>query len=214
MKKILFTGGGSAGHVVPNVALIKELLKTGEVDITYMGTDGIEKSIITSLGIPYYTISCPKLIRGGIKTFVKNLQIPAQLKQAKKQAVDGLKIIKPDLVFSKGGYVALPVVLAAATLKIPCLTHESDFSVGLANKLIAGKCERVLTAFPETATKFKNGKYCGAPIRKELFYADKKSAKKHFALTNGKKVLLIFGGGCGSEKINDAIRRYIVDLTD
>lgn len=214
MKKILFTGGGSAGHVVPNVALIKELLKTGEADLFYMGTDGIEKGIISKLSIPYAQIACPKLVRGGIKSAFKNLSIPTAFQRAKKEALEKLKEIKPDLVFSKGGYVSLPVVFAARKLGIPCLTHESDYSIGLANKLIAPKCEYVLTAFPETAKKLKNGKYCGSLIKKSLFLGDRKSARARFHFTDGKKVLLVFGGGSGSQKINEAVRKNILALTE
>ena len=127
MKKILFTGGGSAGHVIPNIALMEEIISAGDADVCYMGTDGIEKEIVAEWKIPYYTISCPKLIRGGGWTGLKNnLQIPANFRKAVKQAQEGLLVFKPDLVFSKGGYVALPVVYAAKKLHIPCLAHESD----------------------------------------------------------------------------------------
>ncbi|MBQ9730241.1 MAG: UDP-N-acetylglucosamine--N-acetylmuramyl-(pentapeptide) pyrophosphoryl-undecaprenol N-acetylglucosamine transferase [Clostridia bacterium] len=214
MHKILFTGGGSAGHVVPSVALINELLKTGKADLFYMGTDGIEKRIISDLHLPYYEIHCPKLIRGGLLSLAKNLSVPIAYRKAKAEAKAGLEKIKPDLVFSKGGYVALPVVAAAHDLGIPCLTHESDFSLGLANKLMAKKCKKVLTAFPETANTVKNGKYCGAPLRAELFTAEKKDGKKRFGITDGKPVLLVFGGGSGSDKINAAVRRNVLALTE
>lgn len=212
MKKIVFTGGGSAGHVVPNVAVMQELIKTGETDLYYMGTDGIEKQLIVPLGVPYCEISCPKFIRGG-GAVLKNLTVPLALRKSISKAKTELKKIKPDLVFSKGGYVALPVVLAAHALKIPCLTHESDLTLGLANKLMARKCEKVLTAFPETANALKNGKYCGAPLREQLFQADKREAKKKFQITNGKPVLLVFGGGSGSDKINAAVRKNVLELT-
>lgn len=213
MKKILFTGGGSAGHVLPNVALITEFLKTGEADIVYMGTDAIERQIIPPLHVPFVQISCPKLIRGGFSSLTKNLTVPFALKKAIKEAEEKLKTISPDVVFSKGGYVSLPVVFAAKKLAIPCLTHESDFSPGLANKLIAPKCEYVLTSFPETAKRFKNGKFSGSLIRKDLFNQDAHSAKRKFGFADGKKVLLIFGGGSGSQKINAAVRKNILPLT-
>ena len=125
MKKILFTGGGSAGHVVPNIALIEAV--RDEADVCYMGTDGPEKGLIVPLKIPYWEISCPKFIRS---FSFRNLKIPAEFLRAEKKATEGLKAFRPDVVFSKGGYVALPVVFAAKKLKIPCLTHESDLSPG------------------------------------------------------------------------------------
>lgn len=207
MKKILFTGGGSAGHVVPNIALIDAL--KGEADICYMGTDGLEKNLITALKIPYYQISCPKFIRG---FSLKNLKIPAEFLRAEKKAAEGLKAFRPDVVFSKGGYVALPVVFAAKKMKIPCLTHESDLSPGLANKLMAKKCRYVLTSFPETAEKFRNGKYCGSPLRKELFDGDRVEAKKKYGFTSAKKTLLVFGGGSGSRAINEGLRKHVSRL--
>lgn len=214
MKKILFTGGGSAGHVIPNVALIEDLLKTGDVDVGYMGTDGIEKSILAPYKIPYMEITCPKLIRGGgFSAWKDNIKIPFALKRATEQAKTHLLTFRPDLVFSKGGYVALPVVLAASKLRIPCLAHESDLSLGLANRLSARKCEYVFTSFPETAETLANGKYSGAPMRRSLLSADKKEAKKHFDIPDRKKVLLVFGGGSGSATINRAIRENIKTLT-
>jgi len=146
MNKILFTGGGSAGHVIPNLALMEEILSADMADVCYMGTNGIEKQLVSEWKVPYFQIECPKLIRGhGWGILKRNLKIPTQFLHAVKQATEGLKIYKPDVVFSKGGYVALPVIFAAKKLKIPCLTHESDFSVGLANRIIAGKCNTMKT---------------------------------------------------------------------
>ncbi len=215
MKKILFTGGGSAGHVVPNIAIIDELLESGEADVCYMGTDGIEKSLVATRKIPYHEISCPKLIRGGgFSSLWKNAKIPFAFSRAVKQAEVGIKIFQPDLVFSKGGYVALPVIRAARRLRIPCLTHESDLSAGLANRLAAKKCHLVLTSFPETAQRFKNGKYVGAPLRRSLFNATRLGARAQYGVSPDKKVLLVLGGGSGSKAINDAVREHIRELTE
>lgn len=215
MKKILFTGGGSAGHVIPNIALMEQILSEGWADVCYMGTNGIEKKLISDWKLPFYQIECPKLIRGGgFSAFKSNLKIPFALRKAEKQAEEGLKIFQPDLVFSKGGYVALPVVKAAKKLKIPCFAHESDLSVGLANKLTANKCERIFTSFPETAKRLKNGKYSGAPIRRAIFSQTRAEARRRADLPFDKKVLLIFGGGSGSEKINTAVRKYAYKLCD
>lgn len=208
MKKILFTGGGSAGHAVPNVALINELKDCFE--IFYIGTDKIEKEIIKPLKIPYYTIDCPKFVRG---FFLQNLKIPFSLRKATKNCVEILSKIKPDLVFSKGGYVSVPVISAAKKLKIPSLTHESDFSAGLANRLNARKCEKILTSFPETADKFSNGKYTGSPIRKELFFSDKAKAREKYGFNKNKPVLLFLGGGSGSKVINEVLREILPTLS-
>ncbi len=213
MKKILFTGGGSAGHVLPNVAIMEELLSQGKIDVCYMGTDGIEKGLIAPLKIPYYSIACPKLIRGGgLSAWKNNLKIPFAFWRAVRQAKKGLRLLKPDLVFSKGGYVGLPVLFAAKELKIPCLAHESDFSVGLANKISAKKCKRLLTSFPETA-KIKNGKYVGAPIRRGLLGENRQDARKEWKIGEKEKVLLIFGGGSGSRALNEAVRKNLKELT-
>ena len=142
MRKILFTGGGSAGHVVPNIALLQELLASGEADICYIGSNAIEKGLVAPLKIPFYEITPPKLIRA---FSVKNLSVPFAFHKAVKQAEEGLRAFSPDVVFSKGGYVALPVVFAAKRLKIPCLTHESDLSAGLANKFTARYGKKVRT---------------------------------------------------------------------
>ncbi len=213
MQKILFTGGGSAGHVIPNVALIQELQKTGEFDLCYFGTNGIEKGLIEPLKIPYFTFTAPKLKRGlSLDAIKNNLAIPHRFLQAISVAKKKLQEIRPDVVFSKGGYVALPVVHAAARLGIPCLTHESDLSPGLANRLMAKKCKRVLTAFPETAKRFTNGLYCGQPLRGDLFGRSKPVAKKQLADGTQRKVILVFGGGSGSAAINDAIRKLAPSL--
>lgn len=215
MKKILFTGGGSAGHVIPNLALIEEFLSTGEADVCYMGTNGIEKRLVADWKIPYYEIECPKLVRGkSLEAFKRNLTIPAALCRAKKQAEKGLQAFRPDVVFSKGGYVALPVVLAAKKMKIPCFSHESDFSLGLANRLLARKCNYVFTSFPETAAKVKNGKYSGPLLRRSLFSYSRAAAKRQLGIPFRQEVVLIFGGGSGSEVINRAVRAQLKTLTE
>ena len=200
--------------MIPNIALIEEILSKNIANVCYMGTNGIEKRLLASYDLPYYTIACPKLIRGGgVKGLVKNLRIPFEFPRAKKQALEGLKALKPDLVFSKGGYVALPVLSCAHKLGIPCLAHESDFSAGLANRLSAKKCKLLLTSFPETAEKFKNGKYSGAPIRSTVFSCTRNEARKKLGIPLKEKVLLVFGGGSGSKAINEAVRANLQTLT-
>ena len=215
MQKILFTGGGSAGHVIPNIALIEEIISNGNADVCYIGTDGIEKSIVGEWKIPYYTIRCPKLIRGGgWSAFKRNLKIPFAFCQAVQQAKKGLELFRPDVIFSKGGYVALPVVFAAKKLKIPCYAHESDFSMGLANKISAGKCKKVFTSFPETAKRIRRGEYSGAPIRRSVLSCTRGEARRAWNVGFHQKVVLVFGGGSGSKAINDALRQQLKTLTE
>ena len=215
MKKILFTGGGSAGHVVPNVALIEELLSRGVADACYMGTSGIEKGIISGWKIPYFELECPKLIRGGGWAGMRrNLKIPFLFRRAVQQAKEGLRLLQPDVVFSKGGYVALPVVVAASKLHIPCYAHESDFSAGLANRISARFCKKVFTSFPETAKRLSRGVHSGAPIKRSVFSHTRKEARKSLGLKETDKVLLVFGGGSGSVAINEAVRKHLKTLLE
>ena len=207
MKKIVFTGGGSAGHVVPNVALAEELSESYE--LFYIGTSGIEKRLISPLKIPYGEIRCPKFIRG---FSLKNLSIPTEFCRAVKSAKKILEDIQPDLVFSKGGYVALPVITAAKQLNIPCLTHESDLSLGLANRLMAKKCKYVLTSFPETADAVTNGLHTGSPMRRALFGKNKDMARAKYGFNTEKPVLLVLGGGSGSAAINEALRKNLFSV--
>ncbi len=213
MQKILFTGGGSAGHVIPNLALIEELLSSGNTHLAYIGTDGIEKRLIEPWQIPFYTLSCPKLIRGGgWKGLKNNLQIPFAFRRAVKQAKAILEEIRPDVIFSKGGYVALPVVVAGKKLKIPCYAHESDFSMGLANTLSARYCKRLFTSFPETAKRCKRGVYSGSLIRRSVFAPSKAEARRKWGIGFQEKVILVFGGGSGSARLNEAVRTYLKPL--
>lgn len=207
MKKILFTGGGSAGHVVPNLALMNEIRYSHRV--SYMGTGGIESRLVAAAGYPFFCVECPKLVRS---LTPKNLTIPFRLHKAKQEALKIIRREQPDLVFSKGGYASYPAVWAGHKLGIPVLTHESDLSPGLSTKLSAKKCVRVLTSFPETAKLFENGEYVGSPIRREILNGERTRARRKFALSDTKPVLLVLGGGSGSRAINDAVRACLKPL--
>ncbi len=207
MKHILFCGGGSAGHVVPNLALMNELKFS--YTLSYMGTGGIEKRLVSDAGYPFFEVDCPKLVRS---LTLKNLKIPFELRKAQKNALAVLEKEKPDLVFSKGGFASYPALWAADKLNIPALTHESDLSPGLATKLAAKKCRFVLTSFPETANLFPNGRHVGSPMRKDIFRGDKTRALHKYGLSGDKPVLLVLGGGSGSRALNEEIRRHLKQL--
>lgn len=206
MKKIMFCGGGSAGHVMPNIALIERL--SDSYNISYVGTDGIEKGICNDFNVKFYRFDGVKLVRGKI---LCNLAIPFKLFKSVKQCSKIIGQVSPDLLFCKGGYASLPPALAAAKLDIPVLTHESDLTAGIANKLIAAKSVKVLTSFPSTAEKFKNGVYVGSPMRERLFNRDRDEARASFGL-DGRPTVLVFGGGSGSKIINENLRAVIFNL--
>lgn len=211
MKRIVLTGGGTAGHVTPNIALIPELKSNG-FDIQYIGSyDGIEKKLIEEMGIPYHGISSGKLRRYfDIKNFSDPFRVLKGLSEAKKL----MKELKPDVVFSKGGFVSVPVVFAAKSAKIPIIIHESDMTPGLANKLALPKATKVCCNFPETKEQFPEGKavVTGTPIRKELFTGDAAFAYNYCGFTEQKPVLMIVGGSTGSVIINNCIRETLPEL--
>ena len=175
MKRIVLTGGGTAGHVTPNIALLPKLKELG-YDIHYIGSyNGIEKKLITDFDIPYYGISTGKLRR---YFDLKNLSDPFRVMKGYGDARKILKELKPDVIFSKGGFVSVPVVRAAASLKIPCIIHESDMTPGLANKLCIPVASKVCCNFPETLKNLpeEQADLTGSPIRSELLHADKVAA--------------------------------------
>lgn len=201
MRKIVLTGGGTAGHCIPNVAIIPELKKRFD-EIYYIGREnGIEKTIIGKENIPYYSVPCAKLRR---EFSIKNFCIPFTLLSGVVRAKKTLKTLRPDIVFSKGGYVSVPIVIAAKSLKIPVVSHESDLTPGLANKLTARYCKAVLTSFPETAKSLKNGIFVGSPIRQELLSKEPKAYDK-FGFTGKKPVILIMGGSSGAKAVNGVV---------
>ncbi|MGN1060895.1 MAG: UDP-N-acetylglucosamine--N-acetylmuramyl-(pentapeptide) pyrophosphoryl-undecaprenol N-acetylglucosamine transferase [Candidatus Coproplasma sp.] len=206
MKKIVFCGGGSAGHVIPNVAIIESL--PPQFSFCYLGTCGIEKKICSQNGIPFYEFDGVKLTRGKL---LCNLSIPFKLAKSIRQCKKILKSLSPAALFCKGGYASLPPALAASKLKIPVITHESDISMGLANKIIARRAALILTSFPQTAQKYSNALCTGSPMRKELFGKNAVTAKERLGL-DMRPTILVFGGGSGSVAINNALRKIIIKL--
>ncbi len=207
MATIILTGGGTAGHCIPNLALIP-YLKNKFDKIYYVGSENsIEKDIILKTDIPFYSVPCTKVSRTNA---FENVKLPFLLYSGVKKAKELLDKLKPDVVFSKGGYVSVPLVIAAYKKHIPVISHESDLTAGLANRFTAKYCKKVLTAFPETAKKFKNGEYVGAPIRKTLYSA--KGDAKQFGFTDSKPILLITGGSQGAKAINKVVRDSLDNL--
>ncbi|WP_412523951.1 undecaprenyldiphospho-muramoylpentapeptide beta-N-acetylglucosaminyltransferase [Clostridium sp. JS66] len=202
------TGGGSAGHVTPNLALVPKLKELG-YEIKYIGTkDGIERKIIEQEKIDYYAISSGKLRR---YFDIKNFTDPFKVIKGICQAILIMKKEKPNIVFSKGGFVAVPVVIAAHLNKIPVIAHESDMTPGLANRLSTPYCTKVCVTFPESVNKVKDNKavLTGTPIREELLNGSRILGRKICGFGQEKPVLLIIGGSLGSKFINDIIRNNI-----
>jgi len=211
-KKIVMTGGGTAGHVTPNIALMPKLREMG-FQISYIGSyNGIEKQLIEEQGVPYTGISSGKLRR---YFDWKNFSDPFRVVHGYFQAKAILKKEKPDVVFSKGGFVSVPVVRAAASLHIPTIIHESDMTPGLANKLAIPAAQKVCCSFPETMNYLPKDKavLSGSPVRQELFTGDREFALSFTGFEDdGKPTLLVIGGSQGSVAINNALRAILPKL--
>lgn len=213
MKRILLTGGGTAGHVTPNIALLPSLREL-DYDISYMGSyEGIEKRLIADFDIPYYGISTGKLRRYfDVKNFSDPFRVIAGYFEAKKI----IKQIKPDIVFSKGGFVSVPVVRAAASLGIPCIIHESDMTPGLANKLCLKFATKICCNFPETLTGLPADKavLTGSPIREELAKGNRIAGLDLCGFSANKPVIMVIGGSQGSAAVNEAVRSALPKLLE
>ncbi len=213
MKRIILTGGGTAGHVTPNIALVPRLRELG-YDIQYIGSyDGIEKKLIEEMGIPYHGIASGKLRRYfDLKNFSDPFRVAKGFFQAKKL----MKKLQPDIVFSKGGFVTVPVVQAAKSHHVPVIIHESDMTPGLANRLAIPAASKVCCNFPETIPHLPAGKavVTGSPIREELRSGNRLAAMKFCNFAAGKPVLLVIGGSLGSVAVNKAIRSILPQLLD
>ena len=202
-KTIVLTGGGSAGHVTPNIALLP-LLQGQGYKIHYIGSiNGIEKEIIEKTGLHYHAIHSGKLRR---YFSMKNFSDPFRILAGYFEALRILKKIKPDTVFSKGGFVSVPVVFAAKRLHIPVVLHESDFTPGLANRLCIPRAQKICVSFEDTLAHLPPGKgvYTGTPIRQQLYAGEKQRGIHLLGFSGQKPVLLIMGGSLGAQAINQA----------
>lgn len=211
MKRIILTGGGTAGHVTPNIALLPRL-KELHYDIHYIGSyNGIEKELIEQFAIPYHGISTGKLRRYfSVQNFTDPFRVVKGMNEAKKL----VKILKPDVIFSKGGFVSVPVVLAAKRRHVPTIIHESDMTPGLANKLSLPSATKVCCNFPETLSHLPEGKavLTGSPIRQELLSGDKYQAMEFLHFTSDKPVIMVVGGSLGAVAVNEAVRGILPEL--
>ena len=213
MKKIVLTGGGTAGHVTPNIALLPSLKEAG-FQVSYMGSyDGIEKKLIEDFHIPYKGISTGKFRR---YFDVKNITDPFRVLKGYSEAKKYLKEEKPDVVFSKGGFVSVPVVRAAASLGIPCIIHESDMTPGLANKLCFPVATKVCCNFPETLKMLPENKgvLTGSPIRAELKQGNKLAGLEMCGFTANKPVIMVIGGSLGAANVNRIVRDALPKLLE
>ena len=205
MRTIVLTGGGTAGHVLPHIALLPFLRQSFD-RIIYLGGNGVERDIAQENNLPFYKVTTVKLRR---KLTLKNLAIPFRLLKGIREAKKILRELKPDVVFSKGGFVALPVVYAAASLGIKVIAHESDMSLGLANRLTAKKCTMIATTFPITDQRYHNLVQTGAIIRSSIYQGD---ASRITLPHNGLPKILIIGGSLGATAINDAVAKASPEL--
>jgi len=210
-KKIVLTGGGTAGHVTPNIALLPSLKEHG-YEILYIGSyEGMEKKLIEKAGIPYVGISSGKLRR---YLSAKNLTDPFRVVKGYREAHKILKENRPDIVFSKGGFVSVPVVLAAHSMHIPVIIHESDMTPGLANKICIHSAARICCNFPETMKLIPREKavLTGSPIRAELLSGSRERGYEITKFPKEKPVLLVIGGSLGSVTVNKSVRECLSDL--
>lgn len=211
MKKIILTGGGTAGHVMPHLALIPHLLEKG-YHIDYIGSkSGIERSLIEKENLPYYSISSGKLRRYfSFKNFTDVFSIIIGI----IQSIFLIRRLSPSVVFSKGGFVTVPVVIGAWINRVPIVIHESDLTPGLANKIALKFTSKICTTFPETLNYLPKNKgvYTGAPIRETLFTGDKIKALEFTGLSSTKPIILVTGGSLGAKAINHSLREILPDL--
>ncbi len=212
MKKIIMTGGGTAGHITPNIAIMNEL--DGKYSFHYIGSkDSMEKQLIEECNIPFYEISSGKLRRS---INFKNVTDMFRVVKGSLDALILLRKIKPDLVFSKGGFVTVPVILASTVTRTPVVIHESDLSIGLANKLSIPQAKKVCVTFEKTANSIDDNKavVTGAPLRNEILQGDALEGKRICNFKNDNPVLLVMGGSLGSVKINTILRENLHKLKD
>lgn len=206
MKTIVLTGGGTAGHVTPHLALIPKLKETG-YDIHYIGSAGIERQLMENQPLTFHTVQSGKLRR---YFDWKNLTDPFRVVWGAIQSIRLIGKIKPDVCFSKGGFVAVPVVIGCWVHRVPVLAHESDLTPGLANRISARFAKKVAATFPECAKALApKGVLTGTPLRPELFLGEREKGLKLAGFEGSKPVLLMMGGSQGAQSLNKALREAL-----
>lgn len=206
MSTICLTGGGSGGHIIPALALVPELKKHFS-DIIFIGIDKpLDRKLVEGYGIPFFAVESAPFSRGDL---LKNFGLPFQLSRGISASIDILKSFSADVVFMKGGYASLPAALAAKRLSVPLVVHESDYTLGLANRLASGFADKVLTSFPET----RDGVYVGNPVREEILRADKSRARARYGVSN-MPVISVVGGSQGAEAVNRVLIEALPRLKD
>ena len=211
MKRIVLTGGGTAGHVTPHLALLPHLLAAG-YDVHYIGTEnGIEHGMIAALeGVTYHSVKSGKLRR---YFDWQNFTDPFRVIAGAFQSAHLMRKLKPDVCFSKGGFVSVPVVFGAWLNHVPTLCHESDLTPGLANKICARFAKKVATTFPECAEALgKNGIFTGTPLRPQLFHGNREKGLAMSGLSPDLPILLMMGGSQGAQSVNNALRAALPRL--
>lgn len=211
-KKIVLTGGGTLGHVTPHLALIPHLRKAG-YDIHYIGTEkGMEAEKMASVpGVTYHAVKSGKLRR---YFSWQNFTDPFRVIAGAFQSAHIIGRLKPDIVFSKGGFVAVPVVFGAWVHHVPVVCHESDLTPGLANKLCKPFAKRIATTFPECAKALgSKAEMTGTPLRPELFSGSRAKGLSLLHFDGAKPVLLMMGGSSGAQSVNKALRGALPRLT-
>lgn len=210
--RIIMTGGGTAGHVTPNIALIEVLQREGW-QIDYVGSaDGVEKTMITAINIPYHAVSSGKLRR---YFSWRNFFDPFRILWGVVQAYCLMRKLKPDVVFSKGGFVAFPVVVGARLNRIPIIAHESDMSPGLANRLSFPFVNKICVTFAAAKKHFKQQEkvaVTGTPIRQQLFNGKKANGLARCGFNDEKPCLLVVGGSQGANVMNTCVRQALDKL--
>lgn len=213
VKRIVLTGGGTAGHVSPNQALIPLLLKDGW-DIHYIGTKaGIERSLIEPMqGVSYHAVSTGKLRR---YFDWKNFSDPFRVIAGMFQSFSIIRKLKPSIVFSKGGFVSVPVVVGAALCGVPVVMHESDITPGLANKLCKPFSKAICTTFPECAKLLgSKGVLTGTPLRRQIFSGSREKGLAMTGFDGSRPVLMMIGGSLGAQTVNAVLREALPALTE
>ena len=210
-KKIVLTGGGTAGHVMPNLALLPAL-REKSFEVSYIGSNGVERTLVESAHIPFYEISTGKLRRYfSVQNFLDIFRILKGI----FDALTLLRQIRPNVVFSKGGFVAVPVAMAAWMLRIPVVSHESDYSPGLANRIIARFANRILYTFKETGSYLpaSKGQLVGTPVRAELFAGKRERGLAVCGFADaGLPIVLVMGGSQGAQRLNETLREILPDV--